>query len=274
LRSGDRTETCPVVAYEAWIAAAGIHTARRSTSTSGQHRLRNCAFTRRSHSWSVFTEASSMSPPSAKVYTRINLFRLSLLALVVSILSYAIEDFLIFRADIWGTWFSDRRVTFLVYVIVLTPLVEETVRVQVVRLAEKRRWLEQPVSLQTAIFLGALIGTFEWVAKSIWLEPALTGKTILGLIAHFSSFPIHIALSCAFFSFRSERFVKTAALHVLTNFTIIIVAVTLTAQGWDGASLAYVLAMLATVILVSVLVVWRPVRVLRRLMKPGLPVAG
>ncbi|ANY77300.1 hypothetical protein BB934_02905 [Microvirga ossetica] len=57
---------------------------------------------------------------------------------------------------------------------------------------------------------------------------------------------------------------KTAALHILTNLTIIIVAVTLTAQGWDGASLVYVLAMLATVIFVSALVVWRPVRVLRR----------
>ncbi|ANY77301.1 hypothetical protein BB934_02910 [Microvirga ossetica] len=134
-----------------------------------------------------------MSPPSGKVNTRIHFSRLALLALTISVLSYAIEDFLIFRVDIWGTWFGDRRVTFVVYMIVLMPLVEEIVRVLLVRVAEKRRWLEQPVSLQTAIFLGALIGTFEWVAKSIWLEPALTRKTILGLITHFSSFPIHIA---------------------------------------------------------------------------------
>lgn len=206
-----------------------------------------------------------MSATSSRiVYTRINLLRFTLLALAIAVLSYAIEDFLIFRADIWGTWFADRRVTFVVYMVVLMPLVEETVRVQVVRLAEKRRWLEQPVSLQTAIFLGALLGLFEWVAKSMWLDPALTRKTFLGLITHLTSFPIHVALSCAFFSFRSERFVKTMALHVLTNLTIIAVAVTLTAQGWDTASLNYVLAMLATAILVSALVAWRPVRLLRR----------
>ena len=188
-----------------------------------------------------------------------------MLAVVISILSFIIEYLLIAQVDIFGTYFMDQRITFVFYMVALIPPVEEAVRVNIVRQAEKHHWLDKLVSLRTAILFGALIGLCEWVAKSIWLEPRLTTRTILGLLTNLSSFPIHIALSCAFFSFKSERFVKTAALHVLTNLTIIIVAVTLTAQGWDGASLVYMLAMLATVILVSALVVWRPVMVLRRL---------
>jgi hypothetical protein len=258
------TETCPVVAYEAWIAAAGIHTAPRSTYSSGHPRSRNFTFNWRSGSWSVLTGWSSMSP-SGKVYTRIN-FRLTVLAISIAVLSFTVEEVLIFRMDIWDHWFADPRIKHAFYAVTLVPLVEETMRVNVVRWAERRQWLTRPESLATALTFGVLIGCAEWVTKSAFLDPALTLNTALGLIIHMSSLAIHPALSAAFFSFRSERFVKTLALHCLINATILGSGGVLIAYGlsYSSSPVGYTAALLAVVCILSGVVAARPIYVLRR----------
>lgn len=43
------------------------------------------------------------------------------MAVVIGAVSYFVEDFLIVDADIFGTYFSDRRLTLLLYLIVLAP---------------------------------------------------------------------------------------------------------------------------------------------------------
>jgi hypothetical protein len=206
-----------------------------------------------------------MSPPSGKVYTRTN-FRLALLAVTIAVLSFSAEDILIFRMDIWDNWFADPRIKHAFYAVTVVPLVEETVRVNVVRWAERRQWLTRPVSLGTALTFGILIGCTEWVTKSAFLDPALTLSTALGLIIHTSSLAIHPALSAAFFSFRSERFITTLALHCLINATILASRGVLIAYGlsYSSSPVGYTAALLAVVCGVSGLVAARPVYILRR----------
>jgi hypothetical protein len=132
------------------------------------------------------------------------------LSALITIPAFILEVVLLVGADILSP-FIGQPWRELVYLTLATPLIEETLRYGVVRLTGL--WDQSP---RKAIQIGLGIGLFEVFFKSI---PMLAHSTFvpLAFLSNISSIPLHVALSCAFFSFVTLRWPKTLAFHVLLN---------------------------------------------------------
>lgn len=137
------------------------------------------------------------------------------LAALISVPAFALEFALIARADILAGVIAVPVWRFAFYVVVLVPLIEESVRYAAVRMSG--HWRTSPAS---AALVGALVGLFEMGFKSV-----PTGLEL----AYVSSLPIHIALSVAFFAFTTRRLPKTFGMHAAINLLVLALGTALTA---------------------------------------------
>jgi hypothetical protein len=132
------------------------------------------------------------------------------LSALIAIPAFILEFALLIRGDVLAPILPQpwREAA---YLAVCMPLIEETVRYGIVRLSG--RW-ELPI--RQAMLIGLGIGLFECFFKSL---PMLmhSNVSLLGLLSNISSVPLQIALSIAFFSFVTHRWLKMLALHILLN---------------------------------------------------------
>jgi hypothetical protein len=178
---------------------------------------------------------------------------------VIVALGFVIELVLFVRFDILSAFIASANLKFVVYAVIGIPLVEETIRVAVLTLAEGRLFDKKNyVTVKTAVLMGISIGCFEFVTKTLGLSSkrplGMDFVTGINLLTFVSSFPIHVALSSAFFSFRSRRFLKTLALHALINLSVVVFSLVLT--WYRLGPMAYTCGMLASITYLSY-IIWK-----------------
>lgn len=194
--------------------------------------------------------------------------RLIALALLIALPAFATEYIML--------WYGvlDRfhpNLRLIIGVALAVPLIEETARFWAVQMGEEYRWIKRgtEVSISVAVGLGLLLGTIEIGTKSLMLatsNPENTLLTVVRYLSHVSSLPIHVALSCAFFSFKSHRYPKTLALHAFINTSVIVDLIVLERFGlkYDAAPVARTIALLAMVTAVSLLFAFFSIRRMAR----------
>jgi hypothetical protein len=116
---------------------------------------------------------------------------------------------------------ANSALNFRIYAVFFTPVVEESFRYAAVWWAKRGGRFAEP-SFATAALIGFIVGLIEFVAKSIDIATVPAQFWALYLFLNSSSLIIHTALSCAFFSFRSHRLLKTMGLHALLNFMLVV----------------------------------------------------
>lgn len=127
-----------------------------------------------------------------------------LLVATTSGLAIAVEKVILDVEPLAGALAEVRQAAHLLLVF---PVVEEVSRAICARVLGA--WNR---SAAEAAAIGLGLGTVEFLIKA-WGHGPLTGMLAL------SAFPLHVALSLAFYSFARGRVAKTLALHVLINAT-------------------------------------------------------
>ena len=114
-------------------------------------------------------EAVQTAQPPTKGHFRM----VSIIALagVIVAMGFMIELVLFVRLDILSAFIAVPSLKFVVYAVIGSPLVEETIKIAVLSLAEGRLLNKRScVTVRTAVLMGIFIGCLEFVTKTFGLS--------------------------------------------------------------------------------------------------------